>query len=88
MEEQERSRSPSRRTSRVEQVVGRWLRRSRDSSSRERTLGDGKPGECVGPDQRNFPIRVTVQILRDPLLDSHGFTISTHPPILVQDIIA
>ncbi|XP_036372512.1 FERM and PDZ domain-containing protein 1-like [Megalops cyprinoides] len=87
MEEQERSRSPSRRTSRVEQVVGRWLRRTRDSSSRERTLGDGKSGE-VGSDQRNFPIRVTVQILRDPLLDSHGFTISTQPPILVQDVTA
>ncbi|KAJ8410988.1 hypothetical protein AAFF_G00180230 [Aldrovandia affinis] len=88
MEEQERSRSPSRRTSRVEQVVVRWLRRSRDSISRERTLGEGKPGESVEPDQRNFPIRVTLQILRDPLLDSHGFTISTQPPILVQDVTA
>uniref|UniRef100_A0A672ML59 FERM and PDZ domain-containing protein 1-like n=1 Tax=Sinocyclocheilus grahami TaxID=75366 RepID=A0A672ML59_SINGR len=34
MEERDRSRSPSRRTSRVEQVVGRWLRRSRESISR------------------------------------------------------
>ncbi|XP_035273273.1 FERM and PDZ domain-containing protein 1 [Anguilla anguilla] len=86
MEEQERSRSPSRRTSRVEQVVGRWLRRSRESGSRERTQGDGKPGDSGGMDQRNFPIRVTVQILRDPLLDSHGFSLSSQPPILVRDV--
>ncbi|KAJ8271690.1 hypothetical protein COCON_G00105490 [Conger conger] len=86
MEEQERSRSPSRRTSRVEQVVGRWLRRSRESISRERILGDGKPGDSAGTDQRNFPIRVTVQILRDPLLDSHGFSLSSQPPVLVQDV--
>uniref|UniRef100_A0A3P8T8S2 FERM and PDZ domain-containing protein 1-like n=1 Tax=Amphiprion percula TaxID=161767 RepID=A0A3P8T8S2_AMPPE len=38
MEVQDRSRSPSRRTSRVEQVVGRWLRRSRDLGSRSHSL--------------------------------------------------
>lgn len=38
MEAQDRSRSPSRKTSRVEQVVGRWLRRSRDLGSRSHSL--------------------------------------------------
>ncbi|KAL4640331.1 FERM and PDZ domain-containing protein 1 [Arapaima gigas] len=87
MEVQDRSRSPSRRTSRVEQVVGRWLRRSRDSSSRERILADGRAGESGVSDQRSFPIRVTLQILRDPTLDSHGFSLSMQPPLVVQEVI-
>ncbi|XP_029602273.1 FERM and PDZ domain-containing protein 1 [Salmo trutta] len=90
MEERDRSRSPSRRTSRVEQVVGRWLRRSRDSSSRERILVDGKAaagGESSGQDQKNnYPVRLTVQILRDPLLNTHGLTLTPQTPILVQDV--
>ncbi|XP_045568328.1 FERM and PDZ domain-containing protein 1 [Salmo salar] len=90
MEERDRSRSPSRRTSRVEQVVGRWLRRSRDSSSRERILVDGKAaagGESSSQDQKNnYPVRLTVQILRDPLLNTHGLTLTPQTPILVQDV--
>ncbi|XP_034744598.1 FERM and PDZ domain-containing protein 1 [Etheostoma cragini] len=92
MEVQDRSRSPSRRTSRVEQVVGRWLRRSRDlgsrshSLSRERIAVDGKSAESSGSDQRNYPFRFTVQIQRDPNLNSHGLTLSTQTPILVQDV--
>lgn len=89
MEEGERSRSRSpRRASRVEQVVGRWLRRSRDSLSRERIL-DGKTersGSSAG--QQNFPVKVTVEIMRDLLLDSHGFTLSIKQPLLVRDVTA
>ncbi|KAM6971790.1 FERM and PDZ domain-containing protein 1 [Aplochiton taeniatus] len=86
MEERDRSRSPSRRTSRVEQVVGRWLRRSRDSSSRERILAEGKAGEASGADQRNYSFRFTVQIQRDPVLHSHGLSLSLQTPILVQEV--
>ncbi|KAL2088726.1 hypothetical protein ACEWY4_015625 [Coilia grayii] len=88
MEEGERSRSRSpRRASRVEQVVGRWLRRSRDSLSRERIL-DGKSDRCSSSSQQNFPVRVTVEIIRDMVLDSHGFMISTKLPLQVRDVIA
>ncbi|KAK9540302.1 hypothetical protein VZT92_002763 [Zoarces viviparus] len=92
MEVQDRSRSPSRRTSRVEQVVGRWLRRSRDlgsrshSLSRDRVAEDGKSAECSGSDQRNYPFRFIVQIQRDPDLNSHGLTLSLQTPILVQEV--
>ncbi|XP_044046566.1 FERM and PDZ domain-containing protein 1 [Siniperca chuatsi] len=92
MEVQDRSRSPSRRTSRVEQVVGRWLRRSRDlgsrshSLSRDRVAVDGKTAESSGSDQRNYPFRFIVQIQRDPSLNSHGLTLSSQSPILVQEI--
>ncbi|XP_076584389.1 uncharacterized protein frmpd1a [Chaetodon auriga] len=92
MEVQDRSRSPSRRTSRVEQVVGRWLRRSRDlgsrshSLSRDRVAADGKTAESGGSDQRNYPFRFNVQIQRDPDLNSHGLTLSSQTPILVQEV--
>ncbi|XP_029921096.1 FERM and PDZ domain-containing protein 1 isoform X2 [Myripristis murdjan] len=92
MEERDRSRSPSRKTSRVEQVVGRWLRRSRDlgsrshSLTRERGLLDGKTAECSSSEQRNYPFRFNVQIHRDPNLNSHGLTLSSQTPILVQDV--
>uniref|UniRef100_G3Q3K2 FERM and PDZ domain containing 1b n=1 Tax=Gasterosteus aculeatus TaxID=69293 RepID=G3Q3K2_GASAC len=84
MEVQDRSRSPSRRTSRVEQVVGRWLRRSRDLGSRSHSLN--RSAECSGFDQRNYPFRFIVQIQRDPNLNSHGLTLSAQTPILVQEV--
>ncbi|XP_030621591.1 uncharacterized protein frmpd1b [Chanos chanos] len=87
MEERERSRSRSpRRTSRVEQVVGRWLRRSRDSLSRERILGDGKADRSGGTGSQNFPVKVTVEVIRDSVLDSHGFSLSTQLPLLVREV--
>ncbi|XP_040002247.1 FERM and PDZ domain-containing protein 1 [Xiphias gladius] len=94
MEVQDRSRSPSRRTSRVEQVVGRWLRRSRDLGSRSHSLSrdrvgvDGRTAESSGSDQRNYPFRFNVQIQRDPTLNSHGITLSSQSPILVQEVAA
>nr|XP_046259002.1 FERM and PDZ domain-containing protein 1 [Scatophagus argus] len=93
MEVQDRSRSPSRRTSRVEQVVGRWLRRSRDlgsrshSLSRDRVAVDGKTAESSHSDQRNYPFRFNVQIQRDPNLNSHGLTLTSQAPILVQEVM-
>nr|XP_029136865.1 FERM and PDZ domain-containing protein 1-like [Labrus bergylta] len=86
MEVQDRSRSPSRKTSRVEQVVGRWLRRSRDLGSRDRAGVEGRSAESSGSDQRNYPFRFNVQIQRDPKLNSHGLTLSSQTPILVQEI--
>ncbi|XP_068607336.1 FERM and PDZ domain-containing protein 1 [Brachionichthys hirsutus] len=92
MEVQDRSCSPSRRTSRVEQVVGRWLRRSRDLGSRSHSLSrdrvevDWKSAELSRCDQKNYPFRFNVQIQRDPTLGSHGLTLTSHTPILVQEV--
>ncbi|XP_051514492.1 FERM and PDZ domain-containing protein 1 [Myxocyprinus asiaticus] len=86
MEERERSRSRSpRRVGRVEQVVGKWLRRSRDSLSRERILG-GRRARSREAGQQNFPVKVTVEVIRDDVLDSHGFTLSAQHPLLVRDV--
>lgn len=87
MEERERSRSRSpRRVRRVEQVVGRWLRRSRDSLSRERILGDRKSNRSDDGSQQQFPVKETVEVIRDAVLDSHGFTLTTQLPLLVRDV--
>ncbi|XP_064875721.1 FERM and PDZ domain-containing protein 1-like isoform X2 [Oncorhynchus nerka] len=92
MEEKERSRSRSpsrsRRASRVQQVVGTLIRRTRESLSRERILGDGRTNRSASVSSQNFPVRLTVQIVRDPVLDSrgHGFTLSKQHPLLVRDV--
>ncbi|XP_033827646.1 FERM and PDZ domain-containing protein 1 [Periophthalmus magnuspinnatus] len=92
MEAQDRSRSPSRRTSRVEQVVGRWLRRSRDlgsrshSAGRDRSTSEEKPSQSSVPEQRSYGFRFSIQIQRDPGFCSHGLTLSSNTPIVVQDI--
>ncbi|XDV37803.1 hypothetical protein PO909_007345 [Leuciscus waleckii] len=88
MEESERSRSRSpRQVGRVEQVVGKWLRRSRDSLSRERILG-GRRSRSGDSGRQNFPVKVTVEVIRDSVLDSHGFSVSAQLPLLVRDVTA
>ncbi|XP_035016678.1 FERM and PDZ domain-containing protein 1 isoform X1 [Hippoglossus stenolepis] len=93
MEEKERcrSRSPARRASRVQQVVGTIIRRTRESLSRERLLGDGRSQRSNSLSNQNFLAKLTLQITRDPVLDSstgHGFTLTTNAPLLVRDIAA
>ncbi|KAM6951921.1 uncharacterized protein frmpd1b [Lycodopsis pacificus] len=93
MEEKERcrSRSPARRTSRVQQVVGTIIRRTRESLSRERLLGDGRSQRSNSLSNQNFQAKLTLQITRDPVLDSstgHGFILTTNAPLLVRDIAA
>ncbi|XP_068596157.1 FERM and PDZ domain-containing protein 1-like [Brachionichthys hirsutus] len=92
MEEKERcrSRSPSRGASRVQQVVGTIIRRTRESLSRERLLGDGRSRRSNSLSNQNFLAKLTLQINRDPVLDrstGHGFTITRSPPLLVRHVI-
>ncbi|XP_015201432.2 FERM and PDZ domain-containing protein 1 isoform X1 [Lepisosteus oculatus] len=87
MEEQETNTSPSRKSSRVEQIVGRWLRRSRDTVSRERTSGDGSSSSRSNS-QPNFPLRITLEIHQDVLLGQYGFEISSQPPFIVKEVTA
>ncbi|KAK7929680.1 hypothetical protein WMY93_006075 [Mugilogobius chulae] len=78
--------------SRVEQVVGRWLRRSRDlgsrshSAGRDRSTSEEKTSQPSVPEPRSYAFRFSVQLQRDPGFCSHGLTLSSHTPIVVQDI--
>ncbi|XP_056150495.1 FERM and PDZ domain-containing protein 1 [Lampris incognitus] len=91
MEEKERcrSRSPARRANRVQQVVGTIIRRTRESLSRERLLGDGRSQRSNSLSNQNFRVKLTVQITRDPVLDSssgHGFILTPNLPLLVREV--
>ncbi|XP_057706097.1 FERM and PDZ domain-containing protein 1 isoform X2 [Corythoichthys intestinalis] len=91
MEEKERcrSRSPARRASRVQQVVGTIIRRTRESLSRERLLGDGRSQRSNSLSNQNYQAKLSLQITRDPVLDrstGHGFTLTTNTPLLVRDV--
>ncbi|XP_054647791.1 FERM and PDZ domain-containing protein 1 isoform X2 [Dunckerocampus dactyliophorus] len=91
MEEKERcrSRSPARRASRVQQVVGTIIRRTRESLSRERLLGDGRSQRSNSLSNQNYQAKLSLQITRDPVLDrstGHGFILTTNTPLLVRDV--
>lgn len=55
-------------------------------SSRDRAAAEGKTAESSSSDQRNYPFRFNIQIQRDPNLNSHGLTLSSQNPILVEEV--
>ncbi|XP_051013473.1 FERM and PDZ domain-containing protein 1 [Acomys russatus] len=86
MEELEGSLSQTRKARRIEQMVARWLRRSRDSSARAKVAAaDGPP---VNPGQALTPARHTVILDKDALLQNYGFHISETLPLTVVAVTA
>ncbi|EHB15348.1 FERM and PDZ domain-containing protein 1 [Heterocephalus glaber] len=86
MEELETSLFQTRKAHRIEQMVARWLRRSRDSSARAKVAAaDGPPGN---PTQAPTPVRHTVKINKDALLQDYGFHISESLPLTVVAVTA
>ncbi|CAO2580643.1 FERM and PDZ domain-containing protein 1 [Lemmus lemmus] len=86
MEDLEGSLSQTRRAHRIEQMVARWLRRSRDSSARAKVAAaDGPPGS---PAQALTTVRHTVTLDKDALLQNYGFHISETLPLTVVAVTA
>uniref|UniRef100_A0A8C6HLB1 FERM and PDZ domain-containing protein 1 n=1 Tax=Mus spicilegus TaxID=10103 RepID=A0A8C6HLB1_MUSSI len=86
MEELDGSLSQTRKAHRIEQMVARWLRRSRDSSARAKVAAaDGPPGN---PAQALTPVRHTVTLDKDVLLQNYGFHISETLPLTVVAVTA
>ncbi|KAM6184185.1 FERM and PDZ domain-containing protein 1 [Erethizon dorsatum] len=86
MEEVETSIFQTRKAHRIEQMVARWLRRTRDSSARAKVAAaDGPPGN---PTQAPTPVRHTVKIDKDTLLQNYGFHISERLPLTVVAVTA
>ncbi|XDA72085.1 hypothetical protein R6Z07F_002370 [Ovis aries] len=86
MEELETSLFQTRKAHRIEQMVARWLRRSRDSSARAKVAtADGPPGI---PTQTIIPVKHTVKIDKDTLLQDYGFHISESLPLTVVSVTA
>ncbi|XP_051876004.1 FERM and PDZ domain-containing protein 1 [Pristis pectinata] len=84
MEEPEDNMVQVRKSHKVEQMVSKWLRLTRDSSQRNRATADGM---SANTSQLNVPLKVTVKINKDPNLD-HGFLLSKDTPICVKSVIA
>ncbi|XP_019505086.1 PREDICTED: FERM and PDZ domain-containing protein 1 isoform X2 [Hipposideros armiger] len=86
MEELETNLFQTRKAHRIEQMVARWLRRSRDSSARAKVAAaDGPPGI---PTQTLTPVKYTVKIDKDALLQDYGFHISESLPLTVVAVTA
>ncbi|KAM6170469.1 FERM and PDZ domain-containing protein 1 [Rhynchocyon petersi] len=86
MEELEGSLFQTRKAHRIEQMVARWLRRSRDSSARAKvSAADVSPGNAA---QVLTPVRHTVKIEKDALLQDYGFHISESLPLTVVAVTA
>ncbi|XP_075681675.1 FERM and PDZ domain-containing protein 1 isoform X1 [Rhinoderma darwinii] len=86
MEDPEAHLLQTRKGHRIEQMVVRWLRRSRDSSSRGRTSTGDSPS--IGPNQYACSLKITLDIIKDPHLDSYGFDISRNLPLTVTAVTA
>ncbi|KAM4809915.1 FERM and PDZ domain-containing protein 1 [Rhinophrynus dorsalis] len=85
MEDPETTLFQTRKGHRIEQMVVRWLRRSRDNSSRRRNSVDGPAG---GSNQYTCSLKLTLVIQKDPLLYHYGFDISRNLPLTIAAITA
>ncbi|XP_045418417.1 FERM and PDZ domain-containing protein 1 [Lemur catta] len=86
MEELETSLFQTRKAHRIEQMVARWLRRSRDSSAGTKVAAADRPPRI--PAQTLTPVRHTVKIDKDALLQDYGFHISESLPLTVVAVTA
>ncbi|XP_048382394.2 FERM and PDZ domain-containing protein 1 [Stegostoma tigrinum] len=84
MEEQVDNMVQARKSHKVEQMVSKWLRLTRDSSQRNRGPANGA---TANTNQLSSPLKVTVKIIKDPFLD-HGFVISEDSPVCVRSVTA
>ncbi|XP_053321804.1 FERM and PDZ domain-containing protein 1 [Spea bombifrons] len=76
----------TRKGHRIEQMVVRWLRRSRDNASCVRiSTGDTLSGE---QNQIGCSLKLTVVIHKDLLLHNYGFDISRKPPLAIAAVTA
>nr|XP_056704633.1 FERM and PDZ domain-containing protein 1 [Euleptes europaea] len=74
----------TRKARRIEQMVARWLRRSRDHLARGRaSVSDQSSDECRQAASR---VKLTVEIQKDALLGHYGFAISQNPPLIITSV--
>ncbi|CAI5796883.1 FERM and PDZ domain-containing protein 1 isoform X1 [Podarcis lilfordi] len=76
----------TRKARRIEQMVAKWLRRSRDHAARGRaSVGDRASDSINQPPTR---VKLTVEIQKDVLLGHYGFEVSQHLPLLITSVAA
>ncbi|XP_060619742.2 FERM and PDZ domain-containing protein 1 [Anolis sagrei] len=75
-----------RKARRIEQMVAKWLRRSRDNSARARASVSDKPSDGIG--QPPSRVKLTVELQKDVLLGHYGFEVSQNLPLLITAVAA
>nr|XP_008112828.1 PREDICTED: FERM and PDZ domain-containing protein 1 [Anolis carolinensis]XP_016850528.1 PREDICTED: FERM and PDZ domain-containing protein 1 [Anolis carolinensis] len=76
----------TRRARRIEQMVAKWLRRSRDNSARARASVSDKPSDGIG--QPPSRVKLTIEVQKDVLLGHYGFEVSQTLPLLITAVAA
>ncbi|XP_054842106.1 FERM and PDZ domain-containing protein 1 [Eublepharis macularius] len=75
----------TRKARRIEQMVAKWLRRSRDNTARGRASVSERSDEFR---QAASSVKLTVDIPKDALLGDYGFAVSPNPPLLITSVAA
>nr|XP_028568763.1 FERM and PDZ domain-containing protein 1 [Podarcis muralis] len=74
----------TRKARRIEQMVAKWLRRSRDHAARGRASVGDRTSDSVN--QHPTRVKLTVEVQKDVLLGHYGFEVSQHLPLLITSV--
>ncbi|XP_061490447.1 FERM and PDZ domain-containing protein 1 isoform X2 [Rhineura floridana] len=76
----------TRKARRIEQMVAKWLRRSRDHSTRGRASVSDRTSDGIS--QSPSHVKLTVDVQKDVLLGHYGFEVSQNLPLLITSVAA
>uniref|UniRef100_A0A8C3R9G9 FERM and PDZ domain containing 1 n=1 Tax=Cyanoderma ruficeps TaxID=181631 RepID=A0A8C3R9G9_9PASS len=76
----------TRKTCRIEQMVAKWLHRSRDSAPRSSVPVMDSPGDSAA--QPPSRVKVTVTVYKDLILQHYGFEICPGLPLTIASVTA
>ncbi|NXP40126.1 FRPD1 protein, partial [Leiothrix lutea] len=76
----------TRKTCRIEQMVAKWLHRSRDSAPRSSVPVMDSPGDSAA--QPPSRVKVTVTVYKDLVLQHYGFEICPALPLTIASVTA
>ncbi|NXP51656.1 FRPD1 protein, partial [Heliornis fulica] len=86
MEDLEANLIQTRKACRIEQMVAKWLHRSRDGASRDRE--SVTEGTSDGSGQPPSHVRLTVTVYKDLVLNHYGFEICPSLPLTIASVTA
>ncbi|XP_050185026.1 FERM and PDZ domain-containing protein 1 [Myiozetetes cayanensis] len=86
MEDLETSLIQTRKACRIEQMVSKWLHRSRDSAPRGSVPAMDSAGDSVVPPASR--VKLTVTVYRDLVLQHYGFEICPTLPLTIASVTA
>ncbi|NXK85704.1 FRPD1 protein, partial [Formicarius rufipectus] len=86
MEDLEANLIQTRKACRIEQMVAKWLHRSRDSTPRGSVSAMDSAGDSGAP--ASSRVRVTITVYKDLVLQHYGFEICPNLPLTIASVAA